>query len=349
MKKIKWGIVGFGNASNIIAKEITNSKNSILTSIATKKNNLNFDEIKKNFNLKKENIISDYNEIFNDPEIDIVYIGLVNNLHKENIIKATVKQKNILVEKPACINHLEFNECLEEIKKNNIFFMEAMMYRHHPQTKKIIEIIKSNAIGHIVDIESTYGFNIGRNIFGIELKRKNINSRLLNSSLGGGAILDVGCYPLTMSMLIASIQDSSVIENIEIIRSNSITDSSGVDKSGFLHLRFQNGIESNISVSIRKKMKNHLIIKGTKGTLLALSPWTPSKDYTIYITSAGNSKEYNFSCSQELYSYEIEDTILALNNKQKEINHPGMRWKETSEYLRIIKLWNENKKNENEK
>ena len=93
MKKIKWGIVGFGNISNVIAKEIINSKSSILTSIATKKSNLNFDEIKKNFNVKKEDITSDYNEIFNNPEIDIVYIGLVNSLHKENILKCAAKKK----------------------------------------------------------------------------------------------------------------------------------------------------------------------------------------------------------------------------------------------------------------
>jgi predicted dehydrogenase len=344
MKKIKWGIVGFGNISNVIAKEIINSKDSVLTSIATKKCNLNFDEIKKNFNLKKEDITSDYDAIFNNPEIDMVYIGLVNSLHKENILKGALKKKNILVEKPACINHLEFNECLEQIKKNNIFFMEGMMYRHHPQTKKIIEIIKSNDIGHVVSIESTFGFNIGRNIFGIEFKRKNIKSRLLNNSLGGGAILDVGCYPLTMSMLIANMQNNYKMQNTQIVKSNNVIDSSGVDNFGFLKLKFQNGIESNISVSIRKKMKNHLIIKGTKGTLIVLSPWTPSKDYTFYIIRAEGSKEYNFSCNKDLYSYEIEDAIIALNNNQKEINYPGMRWKDTGEYLRVIKLWKESNK-----
>jgi predicted dehydrogenase len=344
MKKIKWGIVGFGNISNVIAKEIINSKNSILSSIATKKTNLNLDEIRKNFNIKKEEITSDYDEIFNNPEIDIVYIGLVNSLHKENIIKAAVNKKNILVEKPACINHLEFNECLEKIKKNNIFFMEGMMYRHHPQTKKIIEIIKSNDIGDVINIESTYGFNIGRNIFGVEFKRKNIKSRLLNNSLGGGAILDVGCYPLSMSILIANIQNNYEMENTQIVRSNNVIDASGVDKFGSLQLRFQNGIESNIAVSIRQKMKNHLIIKGTKGTLLVLSPWTPSKDYTIYIIRTEGSKEYNFSCSKDLYSYEIEDAIIALNENQKEINYPGMRWKDTREYLRVIKLWKESNK-----
>ena len=344
MKKIKWGIVGFGNISNVFAKEIINSKNSILSSIATKKINLNLDEIKKKFNLKKEEITSDYDEIFNNPEIDIVYIGLVNSLHKENIIKAAVNKKNILVEKPACINHLEFNECLEKIKKNNIFFMEGMMYRHHPQTKKIIEIIKSNDIGDVINIESTYGFNIGRNIFGVEFKRKNIKSRLLNNSLGGGAILDVGCYPLSMSMLIANIQNNYEMENTQIVRSNNVIDAAGVDNFGSLQLRFQNGIESNIAVSIRQKMKNHLIIKGTKGSLLVLSPWTPSKDYTIYIIRTKGSKEYNFSCSKDLYSYEIEDAIIALNENQKEINYPGMRWKDTMEYLRVIKLWKESNK-----
>jgi len=344
MKKIKWGIVGFGNISNVIAKEIINSKNSILSSIATKKTNLNLDEIRKNFNIKKEEITSDYDEIFNNPEIDIVYIGLVNSLHKENIIKAAVNKKNILVEKPACINHLEFNECLEKIKKNNIFFMEGMMYRHHPQTKKIIEIIKSNDIGDVINIESTYGFNIGRNIFGVEFKRKNIKSRLLNNSLGGGAILDVGCYPLSMSMLIANIQNNYEMENTQIVRSNNVIDASGVDKFGSLQLRFQNGIESNIAVSIRQKMKNHLIIKGTKGTLLVLSPWTPSKDYTIYIIRTEGSQEYNFSCSKDLYSYEIEDAIIALNENQKQINYPGMRWEDTREYLRVIKLWKESNK-----
>ena len=341
MKKIKWGILGFGNISNIFAKEILASRNSILTSISTKKKDLNFNEIKKNFNLTKENVTSNYDEIFDNPEIDIVYIGLINSLHKENILKAAIKKKNVLVEKPACINHIEFNECLVEIKKNNIFFMEGMMYRHHPQTKKIIEIIKSNDIGNVVNIESSYGFNIGRNIFGIELKRKNTRSRLLNNSLGGGAILDVGCYPLTMSMLVANIQYNCKIENTEIIFSNNLIDNTGVDKSGSLHLRFQNGVESKISVSIRNKLKNDLIINGTKGTLLVLNPWTPSKDYIIYINKGGNLKEYNFSCSQNLYSYEIEDIILALNNNEKESKYPGMSWHETSEYLKIIKLWKE--------
>ena len=93
MKKIKWGILGFGNISNIFAKEILASKNSILTSISTKKKDLNFDEIKKNFNLPKENVTSNYDEIFDNPEIDIVYIGLINSLHKENILKAAIKKK----------------------------------------------------------------------------------------------------------------------------------------------------------------------------------------------------------------------------------------------------------------
>ena len=93
MKKIKWGILGFGNISNIFAKEILASRNSILTSISTKKKDLNFNEIKKNFNLTKENVTSNYDEIFDNPEIDIVYIGLINSLHKENILKAAIKKK----------------------------------------------------------------------------------------------------------------------------------------------------------------------------------------------------------------------------------------------------------------
>ena len=93
------------------------------------------------------------------------------------------------------------------------------MYRHHPQTLKIIDIIKSGLIGKVKNIKNLCGFDIGKKILGIEIKKLNYNSRLLNKNLGGGAILDLGCYPLSMSILIAGI-NNPIIQIDKVIRNS---------------------------------------------------------------------------------------------------------------------------------
>ena len=151
-----------------------------------------------------------------------------------------------MVEKPACTNINELKKSLTIIKENKVFFMEAMMYRHHPQIKILIDLLNLNKIGKVKKIEAYFGFDIGRKIFGLELKKLDKNSRLLNPNLGGGAILDLGCYPLSASLLVAGITEKKNLLTPDNIKATGNIGTTGVDEIAYAEISFPNGIIAQI-------------------------------------------------------------------------------------------------------
>ena len=163
MEKINWGVLGLGNIAESFVEGFKNVENAKLKGVASK-NNDKLDKFKKRFNLDKKYCFSNYNDLIECSDIDIIYISLPHSMHYENILKCFKSNKNVITEKPAVIS-------LEEIKnlKNNfnnkIFFAEAFMYRYHPQLIKVIELIKNNYIGNLIEMESYYGINLMKKKF----------------------------------------------------------------------------------------------------------------------------------------------------------------------------------------
>ena len=200
---IKWAIFGAGNISNIFARNIKQVEDSKIIALASKNKEKSKDFCKAN-NLSSEICYSDYRELMK-LNFDVAYVGLINSLHDEIINLLAKNKKNILSEKPAFLNTVDLNKNLEIIKKNNIFFMESMMYLHHPQYNKILEIINNNEIGIIYKLEYKLGFDVRKKFFGFKRKIKFL-SRLTDKKLGGGAINDIGCYPVSFSNKLANIK-----------------------------------------------------------------------------------------------------------------------------------------------
>jgi predicted dehydrogenase len=114
-------------------------------------------------------------------------------MHAEWAIKTAEAGKHILCEKPLTLNYPQAMAVIEAAQRNDVFLMEAFMYRCHPQTAKLVELIKDRVIGDVRFIQASFSFHAG----------VNPESRLLNNALGGGGILDVGCYCTSMARLIA--------------------------------------------------------------------------------------------------------------------------------------------------
>ena len=161
------------------------------------------------------------------------------------------------------------------------------MYRHHPQTLKIIEIIKSGLIGKVKKVISKFGFDVGKKVFGIEIKNINYCSRLLNKNLGGGAILDLGCYPLSMATLINGISNKNK-STPKIIKINKEIGKSNVEEVANIELLYSDNMYSHIEVAIRKKLNNQVLIQGSKADLKILSPWLPNKNFFLELTLLNN-------------------------------------------------------------
>ena len=154
---INWGIIGLGNMANKFASAITEVENSKLISIASKSRS-KLDLFAKNFKIEKENKFNNYADLIKSKKINAIYISTLNNTHIELILDCAKNDKKILCEKPIGLNLEQANIALAAIKKHNTTFYEAIAYRTHPQTKKLLELIDNDEIGKISRIEASFGF-----------------------------------------------------------------------------------------------------------------------------------------------------------------------------------------------
>ena len=179
------------------------------------------------------------------------------------------KTKNILCEKPITLNYEEAQEARDYINRNKVFFFEAIAFRSHPQTQIVREIINQNEIGDITTIETSFGFKV---------KKINPKSRLFNKDLGGGSILDLGCYPLSTLNFLFN-KDSKY----EFTSANGTFCSTDVDDSANAEILINNKVQCTIKVSIKENFDNKTVIKGTKGEIIINNPWLPEKKTTLDI------------------------------------------------------------------
>ncbi len=320
---IRWGIVGLGNMANIFAKAINEVDNSKLISIASKSNS-KLDIFQKNFDIKPENKFKNYKDLIDSKEIDAVYISTLNNTHVDLILDCAKNGKKILCEKPIGLNLNQANSALKSINKNNILFYEAIAYRSHLQTKKIIELIKNNEIGEIERIEAYFGFKV---------KKIKKESRLFNKDLGGGAILDVGCYPISFFNLFCKKN-----EKLKFIKSKGTFSSTGVDDESEIEVLVGNDIGGYCKVSFKENLKNYCKIYGKKGIIIVSSPWLPSQKSYIEI-NIGNSYYKKFITSKKsIYATQIETISSLFLDKEIDRNY-CVDINESVEIMRILDEW----------
>lgn len=242
---IRWGIIGLGNIASRFAKSLSYTNEGKLYAIASKTKEKR-DAFHNKYNSEK--VYEDYDQLLNDNEIDAVYIALPHGSHKYWSIEALRRKKAVLCEKPVGLNAEEMKEIKTEALLNNTFFMEAMKTRFIPLVHEIKEIIKNNEIGEIVAIEANFCNHV-----------ENINpgSYLLDKKQGG-ALLDVGIYPLSFVM---DMIDSEVNE----VNSYMDINESEVDAYFKATITFKNGVIGTVEGAIDRNKERTAIIKGTKG------------------------------------------------------------------------------------
>jgi predicted dehydrogenase len=340
MKQIKWGIIGLGKIASKFAEGFKYTNNAKLFAISSRNKN-KLHAFKNRFQVNDDYCFTNYDSLLECEDLDIVYIALPHSLHHEWIIKSIEKGKNILVEKPATVNFSQIKNIKNNLEGKNILFAEAFMYRYHPQISKVVDLLKNDAIGNLVSMESFFGFDaLGeKKIFGIKFKKKpNKNSRLYNKELGGGTILDLGCYPVSMSTLIASIIPGFDFNKIKVVNKKKDIGLTGVDMNSFAELDFGNNFKSTISTSFTRDLGKKTKIIGTKGELVLEDSWSPTNLSSIQIN--GENKEIiKIGCHDNIYTYEIDILSRCILENKKEPNFPGMTINETLENMRILDKW----------
>lgn len=328
-KYIKWGILGYGNASQNFIKTFDNSLSSTVVSIASKSK---YDFLNKN--IKNVEIFNDYEKLFKYSNVDIIYISVINSLHEKLINLALKYNKNILVEKPSCLNFFELNNLLIEIKKKKLFFKESILYLNHPITKLILEFIHNNEIGKVLKINASFGFNFAKKKFFIFKRTKKYKLNIFNKKLGGGALNNYAHYPFSALNIFTG--NNEVLE-IKDISCNSFVGHTGVDENVCLKLKFTNQLESLIELSINKNIDSFIEIKGERGSIYVKNPWTPGREFQIELNSVNRGRKiYNYTENRSLWSYEVESIENDICRGKFESTTGGAKLSDSQLYLKLI-------------
>ena len=310
MNKIKWGIIGSGNIADAFAHSVKYCQDSDLVSVFGR-NEEAVKQFSSKFTIKS---YTNLDSFFTSDEIDAVYIATPHSSHFTYSLEAIKNNKHILCEKPLTMNYLESMTLLSLAKEAKVFLMEAYMYRTHPQTFNILDhldLFKNTQ--EKIFIESSFGFSA-------ELPKEH---RLRNPLLGGGAILDVGCYPLSMVKLIAGNLQGMPFADPESINATGRLDETGVDLQSEAHLVFSDQIEAKISCAIDEEYSNDLKIKSGNLELVVEQPWHCGQfqdgNSSIKILDSGNLiKEVSYLDTVGLFTREIDHASKCIQEEKFE-------------------------------
>lgn len=340
MKKVNWGIIGLGSIANKFADGFSIINNATVKGIASLNTN-NLQSFKKKFQVSDEFCFDSYEKLISCPDIDIIYIALPNSLHALNIIKSIRQKKKVLVEKPAFINLQDFKKIENLLKNEKIFFTEAFMYRYLPYLQKVKEIIQNNILGKVIEMESTFNIKVykQRNFLGIKIRKPNYDHRLFNKSLGGGAILDLGCYPLSLSTFVNSLTYNVKLNDISLQNVSSTYCESDVDIFSKITLNFDDKFKSNITCSFKDKPSQQTIINFENGSLTIDQSWTPDQDMSIKLTKGNEKSKIDFKNNENIYSYQIQKISDQILNKEITPQFPSMTMKEIEINTKLLDDW----------
>ena len=339
MKKLNWGIIGLGAIAQQFSEAFVETSNSKLLAVASHDFE-KLDFFKKQFSIEEKFLYKNYEDLINCKDIDIVYIALPNSFHFQWVNESIKNNKNTLVEKPATLNFEEAKNIKKILLDKNIFFGEAFMYRYHPQINYILNLIEDNEIGNLISMESSFGINIlskKKFLFFDKKKKINKSDRKFNKELGGGCILDLGCYPSSFSLLVNSLKNK--IDNYDFKLSKIIKKigETGVDVDSGAEILFKNGFKSKIEASFKKDIGNRSIIRGEYGYIRINNTWNGND--SVILSAKNKNKTKAFLESKNIYSYQIEQISKNILDGRHTVTYPGMSLDETLLNMKIIDEW----------
>lgn len=293
MKKLRWGFLSTARINRALIPPLLSSERNELTAVASR------DLARAQAYAKEKNIpraFGSYEEMLTDPDVDVIYNPLPNSLHTEWTIKAVQAGKHVLCEKPLANTVEEVDAMAGAAQKAGVVLMEAFMYRHHPQTLKVKEMVDGGAIGDLQKVRGSFTFSIS--------DEEDVR---LNASLGGGSIWDVGCYPISYARLIIG------SEPLEVFGWQIKGARSGVDESFFGQMRFANDVYAQFDSGFRTPYRVHIELAGDKGTINIPMPFQPYENEKI-IWKTGDKEEVITIPGEHLYRGEVENMADAILN-----------------------------------
>ncbi|MDQ6693597.1 MAG: Gfo/Idh/MocA family oxidoreductase [Chloroflexota bacterium] len=271
--KLHIGVLGTARIADALVTAIKKSSNCELMAVASR------DEQKALSWAQERDVphhFGSYEDLLGSDLVDAIYIPLPNGLHKEWSLKAAGNHKHVLCEKPIGTSAQDVEELIAARDKYGVVIMEAFMYRFHPQTARIRQLLADRAIGDIKIARATFDFYL-----------KRPNDVRWDPQLGGGALADVGCYCASILTLVAGTAPTAVT-------ASAVWGQSGVDTSLVGTLEFPGDLLGimDCSFQVGSTMQQWLQISGTEGLIKLERPFSPDGiDATIIVDKVDGTSE----------------------------------------------------------
>jgi predicted dehydrogenase/aryl-alcohol dehydrogenase-like predicted oxidoreductase len=332
VQHVRWGIAGPGGIAHRFAEQLPHSRTGELVALASRS-----PERARAFATEFERepggirVHESYEALFADPDVDAIYIATLHIDHVRLAIQALDAGKHVVCEKPLSVDHAGAMAVVEAARRSGRYFAEGFMYRFHPQTLRLAELVASGAIGEVQHIDASFAF------------RADVPAehRLVNAELAGGGILDVGGYSASVARLVAGAATGARFADPVSLTAKGSIGPTGVDEWATASLVFASGITAHVTCGVRVDDDNRVVDSGSKGRIVVPQPWLPSTTEPSFIevrsTDADAEQATRNIRIEPAYQYALQADAVA--DFAAEGQSPDMSWTDSLGNAATLDRW----------
>lgn len=311
-KKFKWGVISPGRIAHTFAQALKVVPDAEIHAVASSSRQ-RADDFAHQYGAAQA--YDDYAALVADPGVDAVYVSSLHHQHFAHALMALEAGKPVLCEKPLTVNSAETKKLIESAREKNLFLMEAVWTRYLPIYEKVRKWLDKGKIGDVTLLQSSFGFNPGRDELG----------RLLNPALAGGSLLDIGIYPITVSQWVMGANPLS-------FNAHALIGNTGVDELLAVNLIYENDVVSQFTSTFLTNAENAFYIYGSKGHIRIAANFWGGTEATLVVDGKEKTKKRPFKVNG--FEYEIAEAMRCI--REGLLESPGMTHADTIATMTLL-------------
>ncbi|WP_017580251.1 Gfo/Idh/MocA family protein [Nocardiopsis valliformis] len=309
---IRWGVVGTGGIARSFMQGLRAVPSARVTAVGSR-TGARAEEFGQEWDIPNRH--ASYEALAADPEVDVVYVATPHPWHYPNTLLMLSADKHVLVEKPMAMNSLQVSEMVAAARAGDRFLMEAMWTRYLPASRLARELVADGAIGELCSVSAEFGINVPY----------DPDHRLFNADLGGGALLDLGVYPLALA--------SQHLGELTVVgATRQLSPDRMVDTQTTVLVRGENGVSATLGCASRTALPNRAVLAGTAGWIEIPSFWAAT-EFVLHREGA-EPERFHRPFRANGYEYEIEEVSRCLATGERQ--SPHMTWAESQRLAGVM-------------
>ncbi|MFC7458354.1 aldo/keto reductase [Brachybacterium sp. GCM10030267] len=275
----RWAVLGPGSIARRFATQLPSSQDGVLVAVGSSSTE-RARTFAEEFPLQEPGIIGGYEEVLASDQVDAVYISTVHTGHARLAAAALDAGKHVLCEKPMTPNSGTTMALNDLAARSGKVLLEAYMYRFHPQTVRVLELVADGAIGEVTHVDASFAFDTGGR-----------SGRLFETATAGGGILDVGCYPLSFARFVAGAAQRTAFADPTALRGSGTIGETGVDEWASAEVTLPGDITASLRTGVRLADPQTATITGSRGVIRLDDPWGLGEKQVIELDVVGEQPQ----------------------------------------------------------